>query len=754
MNTLQDKVYLIATKWSFPFGGGEEFMYDTMKYAEALGMRAYWLSFSQPNNKPYSELSIEKHKYGTIIKVPGGFVPASYYNWLRLIKPDVVHHQGHLRRDFYEPTELLRIPFVSGFHFWSGGIILDETARNNNIIENADKHKTDPDLIYLKGKSNCYLYTASQFVSDAMEKITPYKFPDIIYAASSQERCRIPFHNIKEKKYVTMINIHKHKGGELLLYLINECPGVSFMGVRTEYQSEELDAAIRLAMDERNNSGGAPCIFMERVDDPKIIYRQTRIFLAPSNVDETFCRTVNETMMNGIPVITTGKGNIKYMTGNDYPYIHDFDDRVAWRDSVMKLYNNETELLATADMVKERYEQSNDRVAFKQFKGVIERAISQSKDNNVMIISVWAGTGLGNQSRTYRDILESVGYNVFIFAFNPYGKTCLDMQKNPDEWRAKHIYYSPHDREHIRDTELLEFIKKYNIGKAIMPETCYYRVFEIGRLMKQNNVKMYVMPNIEIVRKDEIYKHRYFHKILCNNKFCEKVFNNYGVMNTDYIGFGMIETPTMLKPKNLPKDRISFLTIGGYNALSRKNVLNICHAIDMSYQYYKNIHYTVTIQAFNALETEDIPKLEKYRDHPAITILQKSLTNTEIDELYHSHHISVLTSQREGLSLNHYHSSMFRTPAITFDQPPHCEIILDGVNGWLIPCGFSPMTDNGSPIYDNYTLDATILSNKINEICKDFDTIYPTMINSMINDYNTRMHVDYFTKRFVDSLQS
>ena len=54
---------------------------------------------------------------------------------------------------------------------------------------------------------------------------------------------------------------------------------------------------------------------MGPVSDPTIIYKKTRIFLDPSLCDETFCRTVNESMMNGIPVITTGAGNIKYLVG-------------------------------------------------------------------------------------------------------------------------------------------------------------------------------------------------------------------------------------------------------------------------------------------------------------------------------------------------------------------------------------------------------------------------------------------------------
>jgi hypothetical protein len=39
---------------------------------------------------------------------------------------------------------------------------------------------------------------------------------------------------------------------------------------------------------------------------------------------------------------------------------------------------------------------------------------------------------------------------------------------------------------------------------------------------KNYGVRTYGVPNIEIVRRDEIYKHNYFYKILANNYLCER----------------------------------------------------------------------------------------------------------------------------------------------------------------------------------------------------------------------------------------
>jgi hypothetical protein len=138
MNFLQNKIYVITTYWTYPFGGGEEFMYDTMEWAHKLGMKSYWLAFANFKNETFDELEVIYHDYGTIIHIPDGLNVANLKNWLYLLKPDVVHHQGGFREKFYSACEDLRIEFMSGFHFWSGGLILHPEKKNILMIENSE----------------------------------------------------------------------------------------------------------------------------------------------------------------------------------------------------------------------------------------------------------------------------------------------------------------------------------------------------------------------------------------------------------------------------------------------------------------------------------------------------------------------------------------------------------------------------------------------------------------------------------------
>lgn len=754
MNILKNKIYLVVSKWGYPFGGGEDFMLQTMEWATNLGMRSYWLCFSNANNDDYSELDIVNTKWGLILRVPGGLSEKTILMWMKLIKPDIVHHQGHFRKNFYLVCDLLRIEFLSGYHFWGGAIELDPNTKNILIIKNKNKHKTDPEINYLLNSKYCTLYVVSKFVQNCISEVCNIHLDNIIYSGSSFEKYKIndnftPINN----KYVSVINIHKLKGGELIYNLIKNITDISFIAVKTEYGSEELDTEIEKIIAYNNLNYGTESIFMDRTDDPKIIYQKTKILLVPSLVDETFCRTANEAMMNNIPIITTGRGNLEYLIG-DYPeYVIDSSDIDCWIKQIRKLYFDDNEYNKYQKHIIKQYDEYSYHKCFSMFSETIKKVICKSKNNNIMLFTPWCDQGLGIQSRNYYNILKKNGYNIFIFAIRPYnGSSSIELQKDPNEWLADHIYYSKNDREHVTDIEIIEFIKKYNVGKCIIPETCWYRIFEIASLLRLNNVKTFAIPNIEIVRKDEIFKHKIFDTIICNNYLCKNIFNSHNINNTVYVGYGLPNTQNIIK--KLDFSDIQFLFIGGMNAFSRKNILLICEAFDILTQKYKNIYLTCTIQKINMLESEQVNLITKFSKNPQIKIIQDHLTYSDITELYLKSHISIQVSKHEGLGLGFYEALHYITPVLTLDIAPHNEIILDGINGWTIPCIQTKMIDNGDPLYDSAIFDPNILANKISNILDNtkFESYYNNIIDKLREDYNSRLNFDSFVNRFTDSL--
>jgi glycosyltransferase involved in cell wall biosynthesis len=755
MNLFTDKNYVIVSNWAYPFGGGEEYLYTTMEWAKKLGMKTYWICFCTANNKIYEDFSITEYEYGTMIKLQGGLNKDVLRDWLFMLKPDIVHHQGGMRNIIYKVCKKLRIEFMSGFHFWTGGILLDPVHKNINILENWESHKVDPLLEKLVNAAHCNLYCASQFVSDCIKKVSGISIEDIIYPSSSVRDNYIET-TASKNKYVTMVNIHKHKGGNLFLYLIENCPDVSFLGIKTEYGSEELDAKIKEVVDLRNATDGlAHCLLINRVSNMKEIYSQTRILLASSLVDETFCKVVNEAMLNSIPIITTGQGNIKYLVGNSTPIIP-IDDQEGWLLKVREMYFDNNLLDKISEDIKVQYGLFSEDKAISLFNNYVENVLIKSKEMNVMILSPWCDQGLGIQSKNYANIFKNSNYNIFIFAIKPYnGKTSIELQKNPDEWDLENvtIYYSGNDREHITDDEIINFTEKYNIGKCLLPETCWFRVFEIAQLFRKLNVKCYAIPNIEIVRKDEIFKHRYFYKILCNNNLCKDMFEKYGINNTKYIGYGIDteeEEECEENCANEVDDCINFLFIGGMNAFSRKHILEICEGFSLAYAEYNNIKLTCTIQKTNNLEIIDKNRIDAYNECEFINLIQRPLTYLEILGLYRKSDVSIQVSKHEGLGLGFYEALSLGKPIITLDTAPHNEIVIEGTNGWIIPCYYKPMTDNNDALFESAYFDPIVLKDKIIEIIKNQS--HKTIINSLKHDYKTRLNVSQFKKRLFSAI--
>lgn len=747
-----NKIYVITTNWSYPFGGGEEFMYDTMEWAYNIGMKCYWLSFSNPKNKIYEEFEIIQHDYGKILHIPDGLNIETLKNWLYILKPDIVHHQGNFREIFYMACDDLRIPFLTGFHFWTGGIDLDSETKNKLILKNKEKHKPSKEFLFLKDKKFIHFYTASNFVKECFQEITNTYIEDVIFASSSIKRYEIKDYEPIKSKYVMMINIHKLKGGEIFYNLLKTCHNIHFACVKTEHGSEDLDKLIYDEIESRNKSNNkASCLFLNRTSNVKEIYKITKIILCISIVDETFCRVINEAMMNSIPVLTTHRGNIKYLMENSLSKPIEPDNFNGYKNEIEKLYFDENYYKEYSKSMKETFNNNSENIAKKQFTNIITKIITNSKEYNIGIITPWCDQGLGIQSKNYYNILKENNFTPSIFALKPYNAdSCYDLQKNPNEWKIDNIYYSNNIREKVKDEELKEYVLKFNVGKILIPETCWDRIFEIAKYLRELSVKVYAIPNIEIVRKDEIYKHNHFHKILSNNFLCYNILGSKLKIPSEYIGYGI--NNVISKDKVFENDKIKFLFIGGMNAFSRKHVLNICEAFVLSYDKNNNISLTVTIQKTNTLEEKLKKQISKYLKHPAINFIQQHISYKDIINLYYNNHVSIQVSKHEGLGLGFYEGLSTGTPIITLNTPPHNEIIRNNINGWIIDCYHKEMTDNKDPLFGSAYFNPIDLSNKILEISNKKSI--QNIIKTLDGDYKDRLSYDKFKNRFINAINN
>ena len=739
------KKLLWITKWAWPFGGGEETFFDLMMWGlKNTEYIIYWICF-EDQISIFDKLKIIKMgDNGKILKVPGGYSKQNIEAWVKLINPDLIHHQGPLKLDCLEICEKYRIPFLSAYHFWTDLIDLMPKYGNIDILNSSSFHKVNSNVEYYINSKYCNIYLCSEFMKNVLKIISQNKYiiSNICQPISNPEKYKITNNNYK---YVTLINIHKLKGGEILLYLIEKLKDVYFLAIRTENGSEDLDKKIQKAIELRNDE----CKYTERINDVKMIYSETSILLIPSIVDETYCRVIIEALNNKIPIITTGTGNISNLINNKCSIILPKDPSY-WIEPVHKLYTNKDIYNIYSE---EAYKQAQIIPSFEQackkVYDIIDDIIKKEPEEMIMIFAPFATQGLGIQTLNYVNILEKNNIKTCIFSPHCYWTIEKEnkYQKDNNEWYHPRIYYSPNDREHILDEEIITFIEKYNVTKCIIPETCWFRVFQIAALLKSYNIKVYAIPNIETVRKDEIWKHRIFHQILCNNQLCYDIFTQYNFQNTLLIKYSIPSNiPIHLSPLQA-HDTIKYMVLGGNNAFSRKKIHKILKAFVIALNSKKDISLTITLQCCNV---QQMNFLNDYKKYPQITIIKDILSNSDITNIYKTHHVNIQCSSQEGLGIGFYESLAFGIPCISLNTPPHNEIIINNICGILLnDIKKKPLKDNNNGLINRVSFHIPELSNLFLNL--SFDKINALTI-SCINYYNSHFNYNNFSHTFINSI--
>lgn len=739
-----NKIYMVVSMISYPFGGGESYLLQTMKHMSEEGYECLWLTFQDKFNKLYDEDIIEKNRNGTFFKVKGGFTENRLIELLNLYRPDVVHTQGRRSGEICTIVSKFRIPVIMGYHFWMGLVKLSGEVNNRDIIENINNHEIDNS--YLKFRENGVIqYVASEFINDVISELKYPKIENVVYPLTDETFYKINKYN-PDVKYITVINICKLKGGEIILELIKQTK-LPFLVIRTEPYSGKLDNEIEK---EVVKNGG---IFLETQDNMKHIYMKSRIVLLPSLVDETFCRVAYECLSNGIPVLTTGKGYIKYMI--DIPELIIGENVEDWKNNVLDMYNNKDKLISTSSKLlklAEKYPKD-----YSKNKIVEMVSLTKSASKNIMIITPWCDQGLGIQSRTYSKILMKKGYNVYIFSFLPYGSLKFpygNMQKNPEEWNVhSDIYYSYNTREQITKFELMHFINRHQIGICFFPEICWNHVFEISKIVSEMNVRLYAIPNVEIVRKEEIPKFSIFYKILSPSIVLVDKFKDKSICPNSfpmsYIGHGVTEnvcTGEKLKNKYV-KDVVKFVHISGLNALERKQTLQVIDAFNLALENTNNIHLTVTVQG-NIIK---IPEIYEKCKNANIKLIDTHLEHSEIISLYKNSHVSIQVSSHEGLGVGFYESISCSTPVISLDTAPHNEVVKNDVSGWLLPCEFRDLKDNNAAIVQGAYFKTDDLANKIVELSNNEKEINKLIVSCGLF-FQKNFTEDLLCERIIDNL--
>ena len=181
------------------------------------------------------------------------------------------------------------------------------------------------------------------------------------------------------------------------------------------------------------------------------------------------------------------------------------------------------------------------------------------------------------------------------------------------------------------------------------------------------------------------------------------------------------------------------------NGFSRKSLKEICMAFDDIPEGKCSL--TATIQKSLSKEEQEIVD----RGWKNVTFVNRHLTNEEINELYDISDVSIVLSRQEGLGLPFYEPLRRLVPVLTHQGKPHSEIIIEGVNGWTIPCTqLEKMNDNPESLFGSYIFKVEDLTNQINKIV---DGECQISKEKMKEDYQNRFNVPDFKQRFLDILK-
>ena len=740
----KNKRILSLVEWGYPpFGGGENWLLNFSKILYNNNHDNYLICFSDPfNNKYFTEIKLIDLTYVKIIQMPKDIL--TIIKIIKKLNPDIINHQGVNREYFMKISNVLEIPFLTGFCFWQNIVKFNMSNINVNMIDNKNLEPTE-EFNYIL--DNCYTYVASQFVNDIIDKLynsvqetKSNKNLDIIETISLRDDYLITTNN-NLKKYVTLINCHYNKGGYLLKYLCENLNiNIPLQLIYTEHCPDINLPFLTGIIHKRNVKKNINILIPEKIDI-KLIYAKTRLLIIPSLCDETFCRVAYEAMINKIPILSSNNGNLKYLL-QDYAVFIEGANQEIWSKEIEKMYNDKN--LFTSFESRNYYNLINESTIETKILNKID-SIKESKyklsDNNIGIIIPWADQGLGIQGRDYYITLKELGYKPFIFSFKPYHSTHDNpyLQSDKKEWEYDNIFYSPNYRENITYDEIFDFIHKNNIKQIIIIEATFISIFKIALFIKLLNVKVYVIANIECIRMVELNYHNIFDKILTNNIESQIILSNIFKNRAKYIGFNL-NYPYF---KNISKEpvkkieKFKFFCIGGLNSITRKNIDLVIKTFYNIFQegiyldwelniYIQGVEIPPIINEYNrAWETKShVAGLDSGRANAMkesdncnnILYHINELSYKSVIDTYNKNDIFIHMGSHEGLGLGFYESIYCGTPVLTINWTPNNEIIKNNINGWLIDCEYSKTYDNDNSLINKGIPSYIILKNKIIEI--------------------------------------
>jgi glycosyltransferase involved in cell wall biosynthesis len=334
-----------------------------------------------------------------------------------------------------------------------------------------------------------------------------------------------------------------------------------------------------------------------------------------------------------------------------------------------------------------------------------------------LIFSPWCDQGLGHQAKTYVQWLQDMGHRAVVFACKPSKKSSAKcpsrMQANWDEWANVTVKYHAKTREEVPHEDVVSFAKENGVTDALMLETCHMRIFVISAALSRAGVRVFAVPNIELVRRCEVqyFRDLGFHRVLCNNQYTLDVLKYFGVPRAKLANFPYSprDVQSDLAELHRPGNTVRFLLVGGMNAERRKQAGKVIHAFQRAFSTDPRAAcLTVLCQG------TDYPRVGATQ--PNVHIVKRHLTYADVLQYYARSHVVVMLSRAEGIGLSLHEAMRARCAILSMETSMFKELVQPNVNGWLIGYKVEKGTEgakligNDDPVVHTYTFDPRVLS--------------------------------------------
>lgn len=667
---------VILTYKGFPHGGAEEFLFDRMTEMLDRNHSVFWVYFDR---LAFTSTNVSPNIYG--INEPQLFKSEVITEILRKLNPDFIWTIGFKRKMVVSAAYELGIPAIAGFHFWRGLIDLNPKFKNVNILENLKKHTVSPDFQTTVSRATI-VYTPSLFLQKVVKEATGTLIPRVHYSTCTDKKILEDFlYNPSEAEYVTMINVHKIKGGDIFEELCSY-QNVKLLGIVTEghntpqfkrLQQWESKYPDRIKLQS----------YCKEIGD---ILKKTRIILVASTVDETFSRVTIEAMTNGIPILGSRQGNLAFLLNGVSPQINAACAKRAAR-TIASVYEREDLLQKYSERGRQRSVEYSAEMCSPVLDAILQDVMGMT--STVMFCAPWCLQGLGIQTKIYIDILEEYNIATSVFSYRPSHFTRLQFMSvpkfdNPLNWKHGRIYQSDNSRDQITVEEFVTCIHEFDAHTIVVPEPTQKFSEMVERVTEKiPDLRVVYVPNLETIDTETLAKFPY--ECMANNQRTHECFEDLSIKST-LVGFSVGKAS--LK-RNIPTDKVVFLAIGGNNAARRKNLLpifKIFRKLGSHRRFRKKFLVIFTYQSQNSLlDDEGKDVLSEFTTESWIHCIKGNIDQSVIDEAYSVAHVNISISISEGLGIGLYEAISHGIPAIATDVSPHNELFENWKNGWLIP---------------------------------------------------------------------